>query len=64
METLIRFSQRKGLIIVINYSKTNTKSCLSLHYNAGNSYLFVNGKKYLNLKLTIKMLTFQLNFVS
>ena len=40
METLIRFSQRKGLIIVINYSKTNTKSCLSLHYNAGNSYLF------------------------
>ena len=24
--------------------KANTKCCLSLHYNAGNSYLFVNGK--------------------
>ena len=28
----------------INFSKANTKFCLSLHYNAGNSYLFVNGK--------------------
>ena len=37
---------------------------LSLNCNADNSYLFVNGKEILNLKLTIKMLTFQLNFVS
>ena len=28
----------------INFSKANTKFCLSLHYNADNSYLFVNGK--------------------
>ena len=37
----------------INFSETNTKLCLSLHYDADNSYLFVNGKKSLNLKLTI-----------
>ena len=29
----------------INFSKANTKVCLSLQYNADNSYLFVNGKK-------------------
>ena len=29
----------------VNYNKTNTKSCLSLHYNGANSYLFVNGAK-------------------
>ena len=29
----------------INLSKANTIFCLSLHYNADNSYLFVNGKK-------------------
>ena len=28
----------------INFSKANTKFCLSLHYNADNSYWFVNGK--------------------
>ena len=34
----------------INFTKTNTKSCLSLHYNADNSYLFVNGKEIIKLK--------------
>ena len=29
----------------INFSKANTKLCLSLHCNADNSYLFVNGKE-------------------
>ena len=29
----------------INYTKANTKFCLSLNYNADNSYLFVNRKK-------------------
>ena len=29
----------------INFTKENTKFCLSLHYNGGNSYLFVNGKE-------------------
>ena len=27
----------------INFTKVNTKFCLSLHYNQVNSYLFVNG---------------------
>ena len=49
--------------VSINFTKAITKFCLSLHYNADNSYLFVNGKKYLNSKLSIKILTFQLSFV-
>ena len=28
----------------VNFTKKNTKFCLSLHYNGTNSYLFVNGK--------------------
>ena len=28
-----------------NFTKTNTKFCLSLHYNGANSYLFVNGRE-------------------
>ena len=27
----------------VNFTKTNTKFCLSLHYNGSNSYQFVNG---------------------
>ena len=27
----------------INFTITNKKNCLSLHYNEANSYLFVNG---------------------
>ena len=27
----------------INFTKDNTKVCLSLHYNRANSYLFVHG---------------------
>ena len=27
----------------INFTKVNTKCCLSLHYNGANSYLFPNG---------------------
>ena len=40
MENLV--CQRKKFII--NFSKTNTKVCLTLHYNADNSYLFPNGR--------------------
>ena len=29
----------------INFTVTNKKCCLSLHYNGANSYLFVNGTK-------------------
>ena len=27
----------------VNFTKTNSNFCLSLHYNGANSYLFVNG---------------------
>ena len=27
----------------VDFTKVNTKFCISLHYNAANSYLFVNG---------------------
>ena len=34
----------------INFTKTNTKVCLSLHYNRANSYLFVSGTEIIKLK--------------
>ena len=34
----------------INFTKENTKFCLSLHYNGANSYLFVNGKEIIKFK--------------
>ena len=34
----------------INFTKKNTKFCLSLHYNGANSYLFVNGTKIIKFK--------------
>ena len=34
----------------INFTKENTKFCLSLHYNGANSYLFVNGTKTIEFK--------------
>ena len=34
----------------INFTKTNTKFCLSLHYNGVNSYLFVNGTEIIKFK--------------
>ena len=34
----------------INLTEANTKFCLSLHYNADNIYLFVNGKEIFNFK--------------
>ena len=33
-----------------NFTLANKKSCLSLHYNGDNSYLFVNGKEIINFK--------------
>ena len=29
----------------INFSRSNRKCCLSIHYNGGNSFLFVNPTK-------------------
>ena len=34
----------------INFTKKNTKFCLSLHYNGANSYLFVNGTEMIKFK--------------
>ena len=34
----------------INFTVTNIKFCLSLHYNGANSYLFVNGTEIYKLK--------------
>ena len=34
----------------INFTKDNTKFCLSLHYNGANSYLFVNGREIIKFK--------------
>ena len=33
-----------------NFTKENTKFCLSLHYNGADSYLFVNGKEIVKFK--------------
>ena len=33
-----------------NFTVTNKKFCLSLHYNSDSSYLFVNGKEIVNFK--------------
>ena len=34
----------------INFTKVDTKFCLSLHYNGDNSYLFVNGTEIIKFK--------------
>ena len=34
----------------INFTKSSSKFCLSLHYNADNNYLFVNGKEIFKFK--------------
>ena len=38
----------------INFTKRNKKFCLSWHYNADNSYLFVNGKEIFKFKVDNK----------
>ena len=34
----------------IHFTVTKNKFCLSLHYNGGNSYLFVNGTEIIKFK--------------
>ena len=46
----------------INFSKANTKFCLSLHYNPDNSYLFVNGKEIVKIKANNKNVNFLAQF--
>ena len=40
----------------INFTKKNTKFCLSLHYNGANSYLFVNGTEIIKFKAKDSMI--------
>ena len=35
---------------LINFTEHNKKLCLSLHYNKGNSYFFVNGTEIIKFK--------------
>ena len=44
--------------ISINFTKANTKLCLSLHHNADNSYLFVNGNEIFKFKANNKNVNF------
>ena len=37
----------------INFTKRNTKFCLSLHYNEANNYLFVNGTDIIKFKAKV-----------
>ena len=46
----------------INFRKANTKFCLSLHYNADNAYLFVNGKWIFKFKVDTKNVNFLTQF--
>ena len=46
----------------VNFSTANTKFCLSLHYNADNSYLFVNGKEIFKFKADNKNANFATEF--
>ena len=45
-----------------NFSKANTKLCLSLHYNADNRHLFVNRKEILKFKADNKNVNFPAQF--
>ena len=44
------------------FTKANTRLCLSLHYNADNSYLFVNGKEILKFKANNRNVNFPTQF--
>ena len=41
---------------LINFTRHNKNFCLNSHYNGANSYLFVNGKKFINSKQKILIL--------
>ena len=46
----------------INFSQARVKFCLCLHYNADNSYLFVNGKEMLKIKADNENVNFPTQF--
>ena len=46
----------------ISFTKANAKFCLSLHYNADNSHVFVNGKEIFKFKADNKNVNFPTQF--
>ena len=46
----------------ISFSKANTKFCLSLNYDADNSYFFFNGKEIFKFKVDNKNVDFPTQF--
>ena len=46
----------------IDFAKANSKFLLSLHYNADNSYFFVNGKEIFKFKADNKNVNFPSHF--
>ena len=58
MEALVHQKKKFG----INISKANTRFCLSLHYNVGNSYLLVNGKELFKFKADTRNVNFPTQF--
>ena len=46
----LKHTQAAEKLYLINFTKENTKFCLSLHYNGANSYLFVNGTEIIEFK--------------
>ena len=46
----------------INFTKVSTKFCLSLHCNADNSYLFINGQEFCKFKADNKNVNFSIQF--
>ena len=46
----------------INFSKANSKFCLSLHYNGDNNYMLVNGKEIFKLKADNRNINFPAQF--
>ena len=65
MEVLVH--QRKSLTLILLFiiklsNKANKIFSLSLHYNADNSYLFVNGKEVFEFKGSNKNVNFSIQF--
>ena len=56
---MLWFSREK---ISVDFSKVNTEFCLSLHYNADNSNLFVNGREIFNFKADNNNFNFSTQF--
>ena len=47
----------------ITFTENNKKSCLRLHYNGANSYLFVNGTEIIKFKAKDSQKLYQLHCI-